>query len=164
MLVGNGGSGKSWLSTRIAETTGLPLYHLDKEFWQPGWVMPPEEEQVARLQQILSTDDWIIDGDYGATMPMRFDAADLVIFLDINRALCLLSALRRTGKRRADLPDYLTEPTVFSYGFWHFCSWIWRYPSVGRPKVLALHRQHPNTPFWRVTSRRQASALAHLNL
>ncbi|MCL2407006.1 MAG: hypothetical protein FWC95_03680 [Defluviitaleaceae bacterium] len=35
ILVGKSGSGKFWLSKRIAEITGYPLYHLDKEFWRP---------------------------------------------------------------------------------------------------------------------------------
>ena len=47
ILVGSGGSGKSWMAKRIAEITGYSLYHLDKELWQPGWVMPPKEEKIA---------------------------------------------------------------------------------------------------------------------
>ncbi len=40
-------------------------------------------------------------------------AADLVIFLDINRFICMWSALKRHGKRRSDLPDYLEEKNEF---------------------------------------------------
>ncbi|MCL2545878.1 MAG: hypothetical protein FWE06_01620 [Oscillospiraceae bacterium] len=36
-IVGSPGSGKSWLSKKIAALTGYPLHHLDVEFWKPGW-------------------------------------------------------------------------------------------------------------------------------
>ena len=38
LIVGPGGAGKSWLAKRIAARTGVPLVHLDRGFWQPGWV------------------------------------------------------------------------------------------------------------------------------
>ena len=68
ILVGSAGSGKSWLSKRIAEITGYPLYHLDVEFWKPGWVMSSSEEKIARHHEIMNGEKWIIDGNYGGTM------------------------------------------------------------------------------------------------
>ena len=34
------------LAKQIADTTGYPLYHLDVEFWRPGWIMTPREEKI----------------------------------------------------------------------------------------------------------------------
>ena len=158
-IVGSGGSGKSWLATRLHEATGLPLFHLDKELWQPGWVMPPREEVAARQQEIVQGERWIVDGNYNHTMGLRFAAADLVIFLDINRITCLWSAMRRAGKKRADMPDFLTEPSVFSKDSREFYRWIWSYPRVGRKAVLDWHARYPATAFLRVTTRRQMNRL-----
>ena len=72
ILVGNSGSGKSWLAKQIADTTGYPLYHLDVEFWQPGWVMTPREEKIERQRKMVSGDNWIIDGNYDSTMEIRY--------------------------------------------------------------------------------------------
>jgi len=35
-IVGSPGSGKSTLARQLATITGLPLVHLDMEFWRPG--------------------------------------------------------------------------------------------------------------------------------
>jgi len=160
-IVGSGGSGKSWLASRIAEITGYRLYHLDKEFWQPGWVMLPREEQVVRQQAMIAGDRWIIDGNYEHLMASRFAAADLVIFLDINRFTCVFSALRRAGKKRDDLPDFLEEPGLFSRDTWQFIKWIWYYPKDGRANVLTLHAEHPEVEFWRIRTRRAAQRLVY---
>ena len=83
ILIGSGGSGKSWLSKRISKLTGYPVFHLDVEHWKPGWVMPEKDERLAHEQKIMQGDKWIIDGNYNNTMEIRFAAADLVIFLDM---------------------------------------------------------------------------------
>jgi len=157
ILVGSGGSGKSWMARRLARITGYPVFHLDKEFWQPGWVMPSGEERAARLRTMIAGDAWIIDGNYDTSLEMRFSAADLVIFLDINRLVCLVSAMRRAGKKRDDMPDYLEEPGPLSKDSRDFYKWIWSYPTTGRATVLALHRQYPDKQFLRLKSRRQVA-------
>ena len=43
-IVGNNGSGKSFLAKQLSVITGLPLIHLDAEFWLPNLEMPSEEE------------------------------------------------------------------------------------------------------------------------
>ena len=159
ILVGNCGSGKSWLAKHIASITGFPLFHLDKEIWQPGWVMPSTDEKIAIQQRLISGQRWIIDGNYNSTMEMRFAAADLVVFLDINRVTCILSAMKRTGKKRSDLPDYLDEPKVFSRDFFDFCKWIWSYPKTGRKTVMDLHQKYSDKTFLHIKGRRDAKKL-----
>ena len=43
IIVGNNGSGKSFLSKELSVITGLPLVHLDVEFWRPNWEKPPKD-------------------------------------------------------------------------------------------------------------------------
>ena len=154
ILVGSGGSGKSWLAKHIAALTGYPLFHLDKEFWQPGWVLTPRNEKIARQQEIISDEKWIIDGNYDSTMELRFSAADLIIFLDISRFICIWSAMHRTGKKRSDLPDYLVEPNIFSREFIEFCKWIWSFPKTGKKTIMDLHCKYPKKPFVVLKSRK----------
>ena len=159
ILIGCMGSGKSWLSKRIAEITGYPLFHLDVEHWKPGWVMSSKEEKIARQQEIISGEKWIIDGTYGSTMEIRFAAADLIIYLEINRFVCIWSAAKRTGKKRSDLPDYLEEPNIFGKEFIKFCKWIWSYPKTERQTVINLHEKYPEKAFLRIKSRREMKRL-----
>jgi len=159
VLVGSGGSGKSWMSRHIAEITGYNLFHLDKELWLPGWVMTPREEKIAKQQAMISGESWIIDGNYNSTMEIRYAAADLIIFLDISRIVCMLSAARRSGKKRPDLPDYLEEHTALSKEFRQFCKWIWSYPKTGRKTVMDLHDKYPNIAFLHIKTRRKVKKL-----
>ncbi|MDP8932876.1 MAG: adenylate kinase, partial [Cyanobacteriota bacterium] len=43
-VFGNAGGGKSTLSKRLSEITGLPLYALDKIQYQSGGAEVPDEE------------------------------------------------------------------------------------------------------------------------
>ncbi len=79
-VFGNAGGGKSTLSKRLSELTGLPLYSLDQ-------VKDQAEDDTHYEQihhQLISTQQWIMDG-FGSmeTLWKRLDAADSLIFVDL---------------------------------------------------------------------------------
>lgn len=152
IVIGNCGSGKSWFSRRLADITGYRLVHLDCEYWQPDWVGTPKEEWIEKNKEIIKGENWIIDGNYNSTMELRFTAANLVIFLDINRYVCIWSALRRHGKKRSDLPDYLEEK--IDSEFLVFLRWIWGFKKIGRKRIMDLHEKYPEKDFLILNSRR----------
>ena len=84
----------------------------------------------------MQTDAWIINGNYGDTIELRIAAAELVVFLDINRFVCLRGAARRTGKKRDNLPEYLEEPKWFSREFAEFAKLIWKYPKTDKTECF----------------------------
>lgn len=159
IIIGSMGSGKSWTAKRIAEITGYPLYHLDVEFWKPGWVMSSDEEKIARLQEIISGEKWIIDGTYKGTMELRYAAADLIIYLDINILVCIWRVAKRTGKKRSDLPDYLEEPKLFGKNFFDMLKMVWQMRDKNKQTVKELHEKYPEKEFLRIKSRRQVKKL-----
>jgi hypothetical protein len=105
IVIGNNGSGKSYLSKELSAITGLPLIHLDVEFWKPNWVMPTTDEWIKKQRDIVSKEKWIIDGNHCSTMELRFKTADLIIFLDFNRFVCLFSLLKRNGYDASRIGD-----------------------------------------------------------
>ena len=163
ILIGSPGSGKSWLAKRIADITGYKLYHLDKEFHLPNWQRPHRDIWVEKQEKMISGKKWIIDGHYNNTIELRYAAADLVIFLDINPFVCMWGAAKRQGKKRSDFPDYLTEPKVFSRLFLNFCKDIWTFPKWGRRTVKNLREQYPKKEFLHIRSRRQIKKLLKNN-
>ena len=83
-VFGNAGGGKSTLSKRLSQISGLPLHVLDKIKYQSGGTEVPHEDFLSAHQKILATDQWIIDG-FGCmeTLWLRLDKADTLIFVDL---------------------------------------------------------------------------------
>ncbi|WP_158879511.1 DNA topology modulation protein FlaR [Amycolatopsis anabasis] len=135
-VIGCGGAGKSTFSRRLGEILGLPVTHLDRLFWRPGWV-PTERAEWRRIQRgLVAADRWILDGNYGGTMDIRLAAADTVILLDFPRRTCLRRALRRTirgGEQAPGCPERF-DP--------EFLRWIWTWPHAGRRRMFAHLAEH----------------------
>jgi adenylate kinase family enzyme len=83
-VFGNAGAGKSTLSRKLAEITGLPLYVIDKMQWKEGGDPVPEPEFLAAHAKLLRGDEWIIDG-FGTTALTweRFARADTLVHIDL---------------------------------------------------------------------------------
>ncbi len=91
-VFGNAGGGKSTLSRRLAEITGLLLYVLDIIQFRGGIYRLdekdggkfPDEEYLSIHREILSRDEWIIDG-YGSlpTVWERISVADTLVYIDL---------------------------------------------------------------------------------
>ena len=109
LVIGSPGAGKSTLSHGLAARTGLPLYHLDKLFWRSGWVERDRAEGRTELAAILAGDRWIIDGNYGSSLPMRIARADTVVWLDYPAWLCLGRVLKRWWQYRGTARPDMTE-------------------------------------------------------
>lgn len=131
VVIGSGGAGKSTFSRRMGEITGLPVIHLDKLFWRPGWVQTPKDEWADLVQREIERPEWIMDGNFGGTRLMRMQAADTIIMLDLPRWLCIYRVLKRTltysPGRRPDMAEGCHERLDLE-----FILWIWNYPNRSR--------------------------------
>lgn len=141
LVTGNAGAGKSTLGRKVADQLDIPFYTLDKIFWQPGWQKTPHDEKRQKLATITTTKHWVIDG----VSPDVEAIADIIIFLDMPRRVCLVRALNRSRKylftSRPDLPPGCPEiriiPTLVKI--------IWRFPKRVRPRLLAHGRSKTTT-------------------
>ena len=107
-ILGCGGSGKSWLSVRVGERLGLPVYGLDALYFGAGWTPVPHEEFERLQRELVAKSTWVIDGNHASTAEIRIAAADVVVFLDRSSASCLWGLVRRRigrhGPPRAGVP------------------------------------------------------------
>ncbi len=135
LVIGPGGAGKTTLAKAMAQRTGMPLIHLDALYWSSGWTPTPNEEWDRRVAELVARDTWVMDGNYGRTLPMRLAACDTVVFLDLPRTVCIWRIIRRRlqhrGRARPDLPADCPEQVT-----WEFVWWIWTYRRRRRPAVL----------------------------
>ena len=67
LIMGNSGSGKSWLAARISEFKTLPVTDLDTLYWeQDGYGRAREKTEVIKdVLAIANKERWIIEGVYG---------------------------------------------------------------------------------------------------
>jgi adenylate kinase family enzyme len=136
LVIGCAGAGKSVFARRLSDFTGLPLIHLDREFWQPGWTPPARDAWRQRVRDLAAGPRWIMDGQYGGSIDLRLKHADTVVFLDMPRWLCMTRVLRRTvrhfGRTRADMAPGCPERVDRE-----FLAYIWNFEREHRPRVQA---------------------------
>lgn len=139
-IIGSGGAGKSTLARQLSEKIGIPVYHLDAILWKPNWVMTSKTEQRMIQNELITRESWIIDGNYGSTLDIRLNAADTIIYLDLPRTVCLYRAIKRRfqyrNRTRPDMAADCKEKLDME-----FLKWIWNYPKVKRPAILAMLKE-----------------------
>src|SRR4029434_10118433 len=83
-VFGNAGGGKSTLARRLAAATRLPLHVIDEMQFRAGGVEVSQDEYLRNHAELLSRDEWIIDGFGGARAAWeRFAAADTLVLVDL---------------------------------------------------------------------------------
>lgn len=152
MVIGCPGSGKSTFSRALHDQTGIPLYHLDMMYWNADQTTVEKSVFLERLSAVLGQDEWIVDGNYGATMELRMAACDTVIFLDYPLDVCLDGIRERRGKPRSDMPWIETEEDAELMAF------VKSYNEQQKPKVLALLEKYGDRSRMIFESREQADA------
>jgi adenylate kinase family enzyme len=91
-------------------------------------------------------------------LELRLAAADVVIFLDLARTLCLWRAIKRRlvwrGRDRPDVGAGCPERLTMEY-----LLWIWRYPQDNGPGTLELMARHSgHQQQFRLRSRREVAS------
>ena len=152
IVIGCPGSGKSTVSRALHNKTSIPLYHLDMMYWNADKTTVEKSVFLERLSAVLEKDEWIIDGNYGATMELRMAECDTVIFLDYPLEVCLGGIKERRGKPRSDMPWIETEEDA------EFIEFIKSYNEQQRPKVFELLEKYSDKNIIILGSREQADA------
>jgi adenylate kinase family enzyme len=134
LIIGSPGAGKSTLATEVARRTGLPLVHLDRLHWKPGWVESDQAEFDSKVSEAIAGPRWVIEGNYGRTLPLRLTRADTVVDLDLPRWQCLVGIVRRAlmhrGRTRSDMTPGCPERLS-----WEFLLYTARFGGGGRRRI-----------------------------
>ncbi len=142
-IMGCSGSGKSTLARALGQRLGLPVYHLDALFWQPGWVESSYETFRPKVQEILAREEWIIDGGYSDADPeeRRYRHVDVLILFDRPVWLCLWRVIARVithyGQTRPGMGEGCPEKVD-----WEFLRYIWNYRGNAWPHILERAERH----------------------
>jgi adenylate kinase family enzyme len=138
-IMGCGGSGKSHLARELGARLGITPVHLDTRYYDQDW-KPLDQEAFAGLQRdLVAAPRWIIDGNYGSTLPIRLQAADTVIFLDLPGWACLLGILQRQARHGSGQHQANGEYNRIT---WNFVRYIIGYRKTMAPRVRSLIAEH----------------------
>ena len=121
-ILGISGSGKSVFSRQLGEKLGLPVIHMDQLFWEGNWEAVPESDYLAKHEEVIKGDQWIIEGYIDAKMSNRAQAADLILYLDYSGLRCAWQVIKRWLKhRKKAAPSFPKRP--WRNWILTFCGW-----------------------------------------
>jgi adenylate kinase family enzyme len=149
-VIGCPGGGKSTFSRALRDRVGLPLYHLDAIYWRDDRTHLSREEFYPLMREIIAREEWIMDGNYNATLEWRISACDLLIFLDYPAEVCLEGVRARRGQKRSDMP------WVEEGDDQEFLEFIRAFETESRPRILELIGKYPDKAVVTFRSREEA--------
>lgn len=150
LVIGSPGSGKSYFSKKLSLKTNIPVYHLDMYYWREGWVSTPHDEFDKLLNEIMSNEEWIVDGNYQRTLEHRVSQAEVVFFLDLPVDICLIAEQKRRNQKRDDFPSFLTEGEDPE-----FIEYIKNFPTKDKIEILNILAKYPNVKVYQIKSREE---------
>ena len=102
------GAGKTTLSNILSKLYNIEATHIDGIHHMENWVQRDKDERDRMILDVVSKDKWIIDGTYKATLKPRFEAADLIIWLDYSSFAQIKGVMTRflknKGKEKPEIP------------------------------------------------------------
>lgn len=98
-IIGTSGSGKTTFGRKLAKHLSLPFLEMDAIFWGPDWTSPDDKELFSKLTSALEGENWVLDGNYTRTLPIKWDNIDIVIWLDFSFLRTLYQAVTRAFTR-----------------------------------------------------------------
>lgn len=151
-ILGAGGSGKSHVARELGRILNIPVTHLDAVYFDDGWSPLPMEDFAAAQRTLVAQPQWIIDGNYNTTLPIRLAAADTVVLMDVPTLAALRGIIWRqlrhgAGHKGNGIHNRIT---------WDVITYVATYRRRMRPRVLAkiaLFAPHANVAL--LANRRQ---------
>ena len=144
MIIGQPGSGKSTLAKELGARTGLPVHHIDRIHWTPGWIERDRQDKIQMARDVQAQDEWIFEGGLSVTWSERLERADALIWLDVPFLVRCWRVLKRRmqyhGQTRPDLPENCPEKIDLE-----FAMWIWNTRNTASLKMHKLYEDAPPT-------------------
>lgn len=98
VVVGTTGAGKTTFGKALASKLGAVFIELDALYWGANWT--PAPDFIARVEQVLKAERWVVDGNYNhQVQPYVLANADTLIWLDYSFGTKFWRLFTRTCRR-----------------------------------------------------------------
>ena len=165
-MIGTSGSGKSSFARQLAAALKIPYLEMDRLYWKPNWQEPNDEEFFSILEQALSGDAWVLDGNYTRTTHIKWPRTNLVVWIDYSFPLTLYRVIKRsilrawkkqelwpgTGNRESFMRLFSKDSMVL-WTLSHYAS------NKGKFEELMATESYAHIEFVRLRSPKEAAAL-----
>lgn len=120
IIIGNSGSGKTWLAKRMAAVRGIPHIELDSIFWEPGGYNHKRNdlEIEADLKKIQGSGCWLAEGVFGHIVDHLVSFADTLICIDLPWDECRKNLMNRGSESSRQLDPRTAEENFMSLLDW----------------------------------------------
>jgi len=157
LIIGNSGSGKTWLGRALSVKMNLPLFHMDAIRWDKGGyeIRRSAAEIKKDLDDITQQKQWILEGVFGKMAKECLPFSTTLIWLDLPWEDCKQNLLSRgpqfetvlSPSERETALDKLIEWAGEHYSrsdtnSWEFFNML--YTSFPNRKVCLHHREEIN--------------------
>ncbi|MGE3807716.1 MAG: AAA family ATPase [Gemmataceae bacterium] len=120
VIIGNSGSGKTWLAARLAEKWASRVVHLDEVFWLPGGfnAKRPSTDVYELVEKFKRWDAWVVEGVFGELASQFFAQADELLWLDLPWAECRRRLDSRGSESKAHMNREQSEQGLKELVHW----------------------------------------------
>lgn len=141
-VIGLPGSGKSTFAGVLGEKLNLPVHHLDRHMFDGRRKIDHEEFLVVK-EDLVAGEKWIIEGCSLKTLELRFLRADLVIYMQFSRLLCLWRLLKRVFV----YDEKMDESGCLRGINWTLIKYMWNFDRDKREGIENLRVKYPTVKF-----------------
>lgn len=108
LIIGNAGSGKTWLAGQLEAVSGLPVIHLDELRWAPGQYGKARDNQLVmdEVAQAARAEAWLMEGVFGWLAKVAIGRATQLIWLDLPEDECIANVRARGIQGGGSVADF----------------------------------------------------------
>lgn len=158
LIFGIPGSGKTHLAHKISDALKIPIFHIDKHFFEKGWIERDHDHFLSDVRSVLETDHWIIDGNGMRTLEMRYKEAGIAIYCRLPRWICLYRIFYRwistANVPKKDGPEGSTNSVS-----WKLIKYLWKFTGRYEEKIDELAKKYPKIQLIKIQSKDQMQCL-----
>lgn len=145
MIFGRPGSGKSTFAVQLSRDLNIPVYHIDKIFFEQAWIKRERSDFLALKQKWMDKESWIIDGNAISSLESRFSQADVALYFNFPWYICLYRIFKRLWQRDRKIDD--RAPNSPERVTWDLIKYMLNFRAKYNTKIEELAQKFPHVIF-----------------